>query len=198
VALALVYIWILQPTRIDAIRIPFITIVVLIPIASALWHRDRLPELGLRLDNLATSVKEIGIATAIGAVLILAIGLPAGGGRAWSGMWSGLATYPFWGLAQQYAMQSFTYRRLREGWGRPGAAAAGAAILFGVAHWPNVALALVTAVGGYVWCRLFERHPNLLTLALSHGWLAVLVRWAWPAEWLHNLRIEPSFWTWTP
>ena len=56
----------------------------------------------------------------------------------------------------------------------------------------------MTLVGGYVWCRLFHRQPNLFTLAISHGWLAVLVRYSWPAEWLHNLRIGPGYWTWTP
>jgi len=49
-----------------------------------------------------------------------------------------------------------------------------------------------------VWCLLFYRQPNLFILALSHGWLAVLVRYSWPAEWLRNLRIGPSYWTWTP
>ncbi len=71
-------------------------------------------------------------------------------------------------------------------------------MLFASLHYPNMALVLVTLVGGYAWCRLFERHPNLITLAVSHGWLAVLLRAFWPAEWLHNLRIGPGFWTWTP
>ncbi len=95
-------------------------------------------------------------------------------------------------------MQSFTYRRLRDANPRPSLAALHAAILFAALHYPNTPLVLVTLAGGYVWCRLFERHPNLITLAVSHGWLAVLLRAFWPADWLHNLRIGPTYWTWTP
>lgn len=198
VALVLLYIWVVKGTHRDLIRIPYLVVVVLIPIGSNLLHRDRPARLGFRLDNLGRSAAEVGLATAVGAIVVLIVAAAAGGFEGWPGMWRGFLTYPFWGLAQQYAMQSFAYRRLREALARPGLAAAATAVLFGSAHWPNVALAGVTVLGGYVWCRLFERHPNLITLALSHGWLAVLVRAVWPAVWLHNLRIGPEFWTWTP
>lgn len=198
VGLAFVYIWFLKPTGDDRIRVPYLAIVVLIPMLSNLLHRDRLPELGLRLDNLRISAREVGIVTAAGALLVIGIGLLTGGPHPWSGMWEGFFTYPAWALAQQYAMQAFTLRRMREVVPSSTAAAALTAFLFGIVHAPNVALALVTAVGGYVWCRLFLRHPNLLTLAISHGWLAVLARVFWPAEWLRNLRIGPAFFTWTP
>jgi hypothetical protein len=159
VGLALLYIWVIQPTRSDWLRVPVIA----------------------------------------GAAVIVGIGLLAGEApRARPGIVSAFLLYPFWGLAQQYAMQSFTFRRFREATGGPAAAAALTAVFFAAAHYPNMALALVTGVGGFFWCLLFQRHANLLTLALSHGWLAVLLRASWPAEWLHNLRIGPSFWSWTP
>ncbi|MGD8698830.1 MAG: CPBP family glutamic-type intramembrane protease [Gemmatimonadales bacterium] len=199
VVLALIFIWVIRPTDNDSLKIPFLTVVVLIPFISNYLHRDRLRDLGLRLDNLSDSLREVGIATAIGAVAILAIGALAGvephfGRRAMSS----LLLYPGWGLVQQYAMQSFTYRRVRESTHRPGAAAVTTAVLFAIVHYPNLALAGTTLVGGYVWCRLFERHPNLLTLALSHGWLAVLLRASWPAHWLHSLTIGPDYWMWRP
>lgn len=197
VGLGLVYVWVLQPTHNDWLRIPFMTLIVLIPFASAVSHRDRLRDLGLRLDNLGVSAREVGLATLVGAIAVLAIGWATGAGPTWHrGMLGPFLLYPFWGLAQQFAMQSFTYRRLREAVGRPAPTAAITAALFASLHWPNLALAALTLVGGYVWCRLFERHPNLITLALSHGWLAVLLRYWWPPEWLHNLRIGPSFWEW--
>lgn len=194
--LALIYLWVIQPTRNDWIKIPFLILIVLIPFASNFLHRDRLRDLGLRLDNLWPSVREVGIATVIGAVLVLGIGVLAGTEPVFTrSTLNSLLVYPFWGLIQQYAMQSFSYRRIREGTHRPGAAAALTAILFASIHFPNPALAVMTLVGGYVWCRLFERHPNLFTLALSHGWMAVLLRASWPGDWLHNLRIGPTYWT---
>ena len=199
VALVILYIWVIQPTRNDWIRIPFITVIVLIPFVSNYLHGDRLRDLGLRFDNFWRSASEVGLATLIGGVVLVAIGLLAGQAPASRpGIVRAVLLYPFWGLAQQYAMQSFTFRRLREASERPLIAALLAASLFGVAHYPNMALVLATAVGGFAWCLLFQRHPNLFTLALSQGWLAVLLRASWPAEWLHNLRIGPTFWTWTP
>jgi hypothetical protein len=199
VGLAFLYIWIVQPTRVDWLRVPVMAVIVLIPFASAVLHGDRLRDLGLRIDNLGESVREVGLATVAGGVLIVAIGLSVGHApESRPGLVRALLLYPFWGLAQQYAMQSFTFRRLREATGNVPVAAGVAALLFGAAHYPNLALASVTAVGGFFWCLLFQRHPNLLTLAVSHGWLAVVLRASWPAEWLHNLRIGPSFWTWTP
>ena len=149
--------------------------------------------------DLAASAREVGLATLLGAIIVVAIGLFVGHApESRPGIVRAILLYPFWGLAQQYAMQSFTFRRLRGATGAVLAAAALTGILFGVAHWPNLALALVTAVGGFFWCLLFHRNPNLLTLAISHGWLAVVLRASWPAEWLHNLRIGPTFWTWMP
>ncbi len=199
VGLAFAFIWVVRPTGSDWLKIPFLVVVVLIPFASNFLHGDRLRDLGLRLDNLPDSLREVGIATAIGAGAILAIGVWAGvephfGRRALNS----LLLYPGWGLVQQYAMQSFTYRRIKEGVRRPGLAAALTAALFAAVHYPNLALAGVTLVGGYVWCRLFDRHPNLFMLALSHGWLAVLLRASWPARWLHSLTIGPDFWHWSP
>jgi membrane protease YdiL (CAAX protease family) len=199
VVLALLYVWILKPTHNDWIRVPVLVVIVLIPFGSAFLHRDSLRGLGIRIDNLRASALEVGAATAVGAICIVAIGVLAGHApESRPGIIRAMLLYPFWGLAQQYALASFTFRRTQESVGSPLLAATISALLFGAVHWPNLPLALVTAVGGVVWCLLFQRAPNLITLALSHGWLAVLLRAAWPAEWLHNLRIGPSYWTWTP
>ena len=199
VALALLYIWVLKATRNDWIRAPVMTIIVLIPLASVYFHRDAVKDLGLRFDNLLASAKEVGPIMLLGAALIAAIGAATG----WrphfdQAVLRSLMLYPFWGLAQQFAMQSFTYRRMREGVSGPLAAAALTATLFALAHLPNWPLTTVTLLGGYVWCRLFERTPNLITLAIAHGWLAVLLKQALPAVWMRGLRIGASYWTWTP
>jgi membrane protease YdiL (CAAX protease family) len=199
VSLALAYIWVVQPTRDDWLRVPFLALIVIIPFVSNYVHRDRPKDLGLRVDNLAGSMRDVAVMTLAAAIAVVGIGLLAGTTPVTRpGIARSIVLYPFWGLAQQYAMQSFTYRRLREGVGQPGIAAALAASLFAAAHYPNLALAVSTLIGGFFWCLLFQRTPNLITLALSHGWLAVLLRASWPSTWLHNLRIGPSFWTWGP
>ena len=197
VALALAYAWLIRPTANDWLKIPILAVIVLIPFLSNYLHGDRLRDLGLRVDNLPSSLWEVGIATVVCAVALVSIGLLVGSEPAFGRRTlNSLLVYPGWGLIQQYAMQSFTYRRVREATGRPRAAAAVSAVAFASLHYPNLALAGTTLVGGYVWCRLFERHPNLFTLAVSHGWLAVLLRASWPNVWLHNLRIGPEYWSW--
>ncbi|MDP2577666.1 MAG: CPBP family glutamic-type intramembrane protease [Candidatus Palauibacterales bacterium] len=199
VALALVFIWIVRPAQNDWLEIPLLTVIVAIPFASVWLHGDSLRELGLRFDNFWASARDVGAITLIGAGFVLAIGMLVGSAPSLETVTlRRFLLYPFWGLAQQFAMQSFTYRRVREGLKAPIPAAALTAMLFALPHLPNWSLASVTLLGGYVWCRLFERNPNLFTLALSHGWLAVLLRATWPAVWLHNLRIGPGYWSWTP
>jgi len=50
-----------------------------------------------------------------------------------------------------------------------------AAVLFGLIHAPDWILAGLCTVAGAVWTLLFLRTPNLVPLALSHGWLGALV-----------------------
>ncbi len=199
VALGVAYVWVIQPTGNDWVRVPFMAIIVLIPFASNLMHGDRLHDMGIRFDNLWSSAREVGALTLVLSVLVVAVGYAVGSGPAIPRSVLGyLLFYPLWGLLQQYAMQSFTFRRTLESVERPALSSAITALLFAALHWPNWPLALLTGLAGFVWCTLFYRQPNLFTLALSHGWLAVLLRYSWPAEWLRNLRIGPSYWTWTP
>jgi len=199
VALGVAYAWVIQPTGDGWIQVPFMTIIVLIPFASNFMHGDRLHDMGIRLDNLWPSAREVGAVTLVATVLIVAVSYAAGTRPAFPrGILGYMLFYPLWGLVQQYAMQSFAFRRTLESVERPWLSAAITALLFAALHWPNWPLALLTGVGGFVWCLLFYRQSNLFVLALSHGWLAVLVRYSWPAEWLRNLRIGPHYWTWTP
>lgn len=199
VALALLYTWLVRPTRNDWLKGPALAFIIAIPFLSVFLHRDQLADLGLRFDNLVRSAREVAIATAVGALIVVGLGMMVGAGPRLSvSLIDDFLLYPLWGMAQQFAMQSFTYRRLRESFGGIALSAALTATLFGALHYPNLALAGTTLVGGFVWCLLYQRQPNLFTLAVSHGWLAVLLRYSWPAEWLHNLRIGPGYWTWTP
>jgi len=199
VTLAILYVWIVRPTRNDWLKGPVLAVIVLIPFASLILRRDPPRDLGLRIDNLLASAREVGILTGIGAAVVVGLGWSLGAGTRLSvGVIDDFLLYPLWGVAQQFAMQSFTYRRLRAGMGGVVVPAVLTALLFAAVHFPNLALAATTLVGGFAWCLLFQRHPNLFTLGISHGWLAVLLRYSWPAEWLHNLRIGPGYWTWTP
>jgi len=179
-----------------AINVVFLGFLGLIPFGSSLLHRERPRELGFRLDNFARSARDTAIVTAAGAVIIVAIGLAAGR-RPDLGPNAAIAvlSYLLWGLLQQYALQAFVYRRLGEGLRRSRTAAAVTAVLFGALHLPNPVLAPATVVVGYLWCRLYSRTPNLLTLAVSHAVLAALIMASLPPEWIHRLKVGPGYWS---
>jgi membrane protease YdiL (CAAX protease family) len=81
-----------------------------------------------------------------------------------------------WALAQQFALQTVLLQELRRRI-RPPWAVAAAAVLFALLHLPNPFLVPLTFLGGWIWCWVYSRHPNIIPLALSHSLcsLAILV-----------------------
>ena len=193
--LLMLYIWWIAPRNSPPMSLGGLALLVVIAVTSSRLHGDGPLELGFRLDNLGRSARQVGVATLVAVPLIVAAGAVAGGGLRLNPVppLSPIG-YPVWALVQQYALQGFVYRRLCNAWGRPGVAAAGAALLFGAVHYPNPVLMVSTTVGGFVWSSLYRRAPNLYTLALSHGWLGVLLMASFPPELLHELRVGPSYW----
>lgn len=193
-ASVLLYVWWLVPRVSVGAGVACVLPIVAMPIVSNLWHRDGAASLGLRFDNFARSGREVGLWTLGAAALVVLLAWTSGHGVAHSGLPVALAIYPVWGFAQQYALQGFVHRRVRERWRDPHAAACVAAGLFALVHLPNPVLTPATAVAGYVWCRLHARAPNLITLALSHALLAALLFAGLPDAWHHHMRIGPGFW----
>jgi membrane protease YdiL (CAAX protease family) len=195
--LVLIYMWKVEPASGMVPRGLCLLLLASLPLASNLLHRDRASEIGFRLDNLGRSTLEVGGASVAAALLVAAVRLLATRDAPAPNLpsVSAIVTYPFWGLLQQYALQGFVRRRLRAAWG-PEAAAAVAAILFGILHAPNPILVPATTLAGYFWCRLHERTPNLITLSFSHAGLALLVLELFPAAWHHGLRVGPGYWSW--
>jgi membrane protease YdiL (CAAX protease family) len=79
-----------------------------------------------------------------------------------------------WGLMQQFFVESLVAGNL-ERLGAPRAAVIPvAAILFGLAHAPDVPLMALCAGAGLVWTSIFLRFPNLVPISLTHAWLGSL------------------------
>jgi hypothetical protein len=192
--LLLGYIWVWQGAFPGSLAAVIAGALLLIAASNFIIHRDRPRALGLRVDNLLASLVEVGAASALIFALLAGGGWVLGTQRP-VGPWTidRLAWLFFWAFIQQYALQAFVQTRLREVWGSDQAAAASAAGLFAFLHLPNPPLMVATFVIGYVWCRLFRRHPNLLTLALSHMTLAITLSHSFPRAWLHGLRVGPGY-----
>ena len=166
-----------------------------LPVGANLLHGDRPADSGLRTDNLVPAAREALAATLVLGLIILAVGLMAGGfsDLRWGKSTRLAVTYVAGGLIQQYILQAFALCRLRQaGLGKLPAVVL-AASLFAIVHAPNWVLSGLTAGTAVVWCILFLRHRNLLVLAVSHGLLAWLVYHAWPKGWHLGLAIGPNY-----
>jgi len=132
-------------------------------------------EWGLRLDTLGPSASACAVFFAVTAGAILAW-------RTWAG-WPPItasaailfAVYPVWALFQQFFVQTLIAGNLdRLGVSRAVIVPV-AALLFGLAHAPDIPLMALCAGAGVVWTSIYLRWPNLVPISLTHAWLGTLV-----------------------
>lgn len=126
---------------------------------------------------------------------LAAIGFLAGSFHRTSHFWSNLIFLPLWALVQQYVLQGFIYRRVRfilavaEQPARAWRAVVVTAIIFGLAHAPNLMLMALTLLGALLWSWVYERAPNLFALAISHAVLSQLLMTTLPSWLLESMSV---------
>jgi len=109
----------------------------------------------------------------------------------------GVLGYPFWALAQQYALQSFSANRLRDALGeRPWTVALVNGALFSLVHFPNPVLVAVCFVGGVVFTRIFLKTPHLVPIALAHAAVGFLLSVVLQGQY-NGMMVGPSYWKWS-
>jgi membrane protease YdiL (CAAX protease family) len=97
-----------------------------------------------------------------------------------------------WGGAQHWVLQTVVLRESQRATSRRTGIVVAAA-LFGVIHLPNPFLAPVTFAAGLLWCWLYDRHPNIFPLALSHALGTLAVVYAFDQDITGRLRIGASY-----
>jgi hypothetical protein len=173
----------------------FFALAAAFPVCANAIHGDGARDAGLRLDNLGSSARLVGLATLCMAAAVAATGWFSDGfhWKSWTRFLELSGIYLLWGFAQQYLLQSFALRRLRQAGLPPAIAVVAAAGMFGLLHAPNWPLVLAATAAAVVWCAIFLRQPNILALGLAHGLLAVLLYHALPFEWMQGLTIGRAF-----
>jgi membrane protease YdiL (CAAX protease family) len=97
--------------------------------------------------------------------------------------------YILWTTYQQFLLQDYFMPRALRLLSSEAAGIAVTAVLFALAHLPNLALTAATLVWGAVSCVLFRRYRNLYALGLTQGLLGLCFAVCVPDTLSHHLRV---------
>ena len=176
-------------------------LILAVPIALALAlmmisHRERgetAREVGFRLDNFLSAARSLLLPT-VGAVLIIvAVAFVLNQGLISAPWRNRFLLLPVWALVQQYALNGFINRRSQLVMGKGWQSVVVVALIFGLLHLPNPLLSVLTFAGGLIWAFVYQRHPNLFALALSHSIISITLALAVSSKWLDSLRVGFKF-----
>ena len=180
-------------------------VLIIVPVIFAFgfmfWsHRLRgesLKEIGFRLDNFGKAIRLLIVPMVVGSAILIGIGYSYGSVDFFRWRGGAILGMPFlgiaWALVQQYALQGFFNRRAQIVWGPGPVSILVVAVLFAAFHLPNPALMVATFVGGLVWTTVYQRAPNLLALAISHGLMTWILISTLPSNLLRGLRVGYKF-----
>ena len=129
---------------------------------------------GMRRDNFWPALRAQLAFVVVGAIILVGIGVASGALALPRTFWITLALYPIWGVAQQFALQNLIARNLMGVLSNPLAIAVAASTLFGMSHYPQIDLVLLTLVAGVFFTLIYRRFPNLWAVGIAHGVLGSL------------------------
>lgn len=184
----LAYVWLIEG---HAPR-SFVYVPGTLVVALTVWHNLRHGEWGFSWRALVPGLRlSLGITLPL-ALLILGLGAAIGTLHDRRDFLGHLAGLFVWGAAQQGVLQTVVLREAQRATSRK-AGIVIAALLFGAMHLPNPFLAPVTAGGALVWGWIYDRHPNIIPLALSHALGTLAILYAFDESITGRLRIGASY-----
>lgn len=191
-AAILVVLWL--PTREQLIFGP---IALLGPLVLVLLQRPSLSQLGLDWRGTVSSLWILPAAAAVAAAGILAARAAGTFHELYKPDLAHVGGYVLWTIYQQFLLQDYFMARLARVM-KTDAAIAFAAVLFAIAHLPNVALTMATLVWGAISCTLFRRYRSLVVLGIAQGLLGLSLAVCVPDTFLHHMRVGLGYWHYQP
>ena len=187
-AIVLIYTWVIDP-----IAPAWVTpIPVALVLGLTIWHAARSGDWGVAPRECLPALWRSAALTSAAALGLYLAGSRLGTWHGRSGDWTSLALLIPWGLSQQFALQTVFLREATAAVGRP-AGIVLAATLFAALHLPNPLLSVMTLAGALAWCWIYDRHPNVLPLALSHALLTLAVLCAFDEALTGHLRVGAAY-----
>lgn len=155
---------------------------------------ERWREIGFRSDTFWPTLRLLlpvvllgGVAIAGASIVLRELGVSAP--RKAPAM---IPVFVAFGIAQQYVMLGFMFRRVQRVAGVRFAPIL-TAVLFALLHLPNVFLTSVTFVWGMVACLVYRRSPNIWANGLVHGLMSAQLFYLLPQAVTHGLHVGMEY-----
>jgi membrane protease YdiL (CAAX protease family) len=172
-------------------------IALLALLAMVLSQRPTLSQLGLHWRGFVSSLWILPAAAVVAAAGILLARASGTFHELYKPDLAHVGGYVLWTIYQQFLLQDYFMPRLTRVLNTD-AAIAFAAVLFALAHLPNVALTVATLVWGAASCALFRRYRSLVVLGIAQGLLGLSFAVCVPDAYLHHMRVGLGYWQYHP
>ena len=182
-ATILLVLWL--PTRLQLVVGP---VVLLTPLALTLWRGATLNSLGLGWRGLLRSLWILPAAVGLAMASMYLARIFGTLHPLYQAEFGHVGGYVLWTLYQQFLLQGYFMPRLCRALNRDAGIAA-TAVLFALAHLPNLPLTIATLVWGVVSCLLFRRYRSLYVLGLAQGLLGLCCAVCVPDAMIHHMRV---------
>lgn len=173
------------PTREQLIFGP---IALLAPLALVLRQRPTRNELGLSWQSFVSSLWILPASTGLALVSMLAAQAAGTFHALYNADVAHVGGYVLWTIYQQFLLQDYFMPRLTRIL-TTDAAIVVAAVLFAVAHLPNLPLTIATLIWGAVSCILFRRYRSLYVVGIAQGLLGLCFAVCIPDAYHHHMRV---------
>jgi membrane protease YdiL (CAAX protease family) len=173
------------PTREQLVVGPF---VLLTPLIVTILRKPNLEEVGLSWRGL---LRSLWILPATGGLMAAGIFVANSFGTyhpLYNADLRHVGGYVLWTIYQQFLLQGYFMPRMTRVVGTNSAIAI-TAVLFAIAHLPNLWLTVATLAWGLVSCALFRRYKSLIVLGIAQGLLGLCFAVCVPDAVHHHLRV---------
>jgi membrane protease YdiL (CAAX protease family) len=188
VTIIFLYTWVLAPRTPHWVS-PLVTLMVL---GSSIWRAVRTGQWGLRRSAFWPALGRAAAFTVPAVLILCVVGSMHGTRPRRANPWGDLAFLVVWAAGQQFALQTVLLREAQAATS-PRKGILLAAAVFGALHLPNPFLAPVTLVAALAWCWIYDRHPNLLPLALSHAFCTLAILYCFDPRITGGLRVGYAY-----